>query len=164
MVKEKALKKTDLIDESKSNFRVARAAYTDHEIFEIEMKNIFEANWVYICHESQIPKIGNYYSAKIGRQPVFVIRQNKNEIGGFVDACSHRGATLSRTRRGSMKTITCRFHGWCFDLKGRCTKIKEEEVGWPSGVEKNKFNLKSFCVSRRNNNFIFFNQMFSCRM
>ena len=94
-VKEDALKKTDLIYESKSNFRVARAAYTDHEIFEIEMQNIFEANWVYICHESQIAKIGNYYSAKIGRQPVFVIRQNKNEIGGFVDACSHRGATLS---------------------------------------------------------------------
>ena len=38
MVKEEALKKTDLIDESKSNFRVARAAYTDHEIFEIEMQ------------------------------------------------------------------------------------------------------------------------------
>ena len=155
MVKEEALKKTDLIDESKSNFRVARAAYTDHEIFEIEMKNIFEANWVYICHESQIPKIGNYYSAKIGRQPVFVIRQNKNEIGGFVDACSHRGATLSRTRRGSMKTITCRFHGWCFDLKGRCTKIKEEEVGWPSGVEKNKFNLKSLARVKNYKGFIY---------
>ena len=39
----RTLKKTDLIDESESNFRVARAAYTDHEIFEIEMQNIFEA-------------------------------------------------------------------------------------------------------------------------
>ena len=41
MVKEETLKKTDLIDESKSNFRVARAAYTDHKIFEIEMQKHF---------------------------------------------------------------------------------------------------------------------------
>ena len=91
MLKERALRRNELIDESNSNFRVARSAYTDQDIYEIEMKNIFEANWVYICHESQIPNVGDYYSAKIGRQPVFVIRQNNNEIGGFVDACSHRG-------------------------------------------------------------------------
>ena len=97
MLKERALRRNELIDESNSNFRVARSAYTDQDIFEIEMKNIFEANWVYICHESQIPNVGDYYSAKIGRQPVFVIRQNNNEIGGFVDACWHRGATVSRT-------------------------------------------------------------------
>ena len=155
MLKERALRRNELIDESNSNFRVARSAYTDQDIYEIEMKNIFEANWVYICHESQIPNVGDYYSAKIGRQPVFVIRQNNNEIGGFVDACSHRGATLSRTRRGSMKTITCRFHGWCFDLKGHCIKIKEEEVGWPSGVEKSRFNLKSLARVKSYKGFIY---------
>ena len=54
-----------------------------------------------------------------------------------------------------MKTITCRFHGWCFDLKGRCTKIKEEEVGWPCGVEKNKFNLKSLARVKNYKGFIY---------
>ena len=54
-----------------------------------------------------------------------------------------------------MKTITCRFHGWCFDLKGRCTKIKEEKVGWPSGVEKNKFNLKSLARVKNYKGFIY---------
>ena len=54
-----------------------------------------------------------------------------------------------------MKTITCRFHGWCFDLKGRCTKIKEEEVGWPSGVEKKKFNLTSLSRVKNYKGFIY---------
>ena len=100
MVKEEALKKTDLIDESKSNFRVARAAYTDHEIFEIEMQNIFEANWVYICHESQIPKIGNYYSAKIGRQPVFVSDRTRMKLVVLLTRVRIEGLRLAEPGEG----------------------------------------------------------------
>jgi benzoate/toluate 1,2-dioxygenase alpha subunit len=36
-------------------YRVARDIFTDPEIFELEMKYIFEGNWIYLAHESQIP-------------------------------------------------------------------------------------------------------------
>jgi hypothetical protein len=36
-------------------YRVARDIFTDPEIFELEMKHIFEGNWIYLAHESQIP-------------------------------------------------------------------------------------------------------------
>ena len=144
-----------LIDDSGKKFKVARKAYLDRDIFDAEMKYIFEGGWIYICHESQIPKIGDYYAAKAGRQPIFVIRKSENEISGFIDACAHRGAILSRTRRGSMKTIMCRFHGWCFDLDGQCTKIKDEEIGWPEGLDRSRFSLKKLSRVKNYKGFIY---------
>ena len=37
-------------------YRVARDIFTDPEIFELEMKHIFEGNWIYLAHESQNPQ------------------------------------------------------------------------------------------------------------
>ena len=50
-------------------------AFTDEDLFELEMKYIFEGNWIYLAHESQIPNINDYYTTYMGRQPI-VIRNN----------------------------------------------------------------------------------------
>jgi len=35
---------------------VSREIFTDPEIFELEMKHIFEGSWVYLAHESTGPE------------------------------------------------------------------------------------------------------------
>lgn len=129
------------VDETNGTLRVGRHIYTDPDLFETEVERIFEGGWIYGCHESQIAGHGDYYALRAGRQPVFLIRDADGAINGFIDACPHRGALLTRARRGTMKTVTCRFHGWCFDTDGRCTRIKEEERGWPEGVDRGRFAL-----------------------
>ena len=49
--------------------RVNRNIFTDPEIFELEMRHIFEGNWIYLAHESQIPNAGDYFTTYIGRHP-----------------------------------------------------------------------------------------------
>ena len=122
-------------------FRVDRGIYTRDDVFDVEMRQIFERTWVYLCHESQVPEFGDYYAADIGRQPVFVIRQRAGGLAAFVNACAHRGAILTPRRRGRAKTLVCRFHGWCYDTEGRCVRIKDEESGWPEGVDRGRFGL-----------------------
>ena len=124
-----------------SRFSVDRRIYTDKVVFENELSKIFEGTWVYLCHESQITNHGDYYSTYIGRQPVFVIRQNDGEIGAFINACAHRGAVLTPRRRGRSRTLVCRFHGWCYNTNGDCIRIKDEAEGWPQGVDKTKLGL-----------------------
>src|SRR3712207_7920773 len=51
-------------------YRANRRIFTDEEIFELEMTHIFEGNWVYLAHESQVPNAGDYFTTYIGRQPV----------------------------------------------------------------------------------------------
>ena len=65
-------------------FRVDRRLYTDPIVFEAEMDRVFGKVWVYLCHESQVTEHGDYYATDIGKQPVFVIRQEDGGIGAFL--------------------------------------------------------------------------------
>lgn len=86
-------------DKAEGLFRCKREMFTSKELFELEMEHIFEGNWIYLAHESQLPKINDYYTTKIGRQPVFITRNKNNELNCFINACAHRGATLARFNR-----------------------------------------------------------------
>src|SRR6266478_4266626 len=53
-------------DELVQEDRVHRLIYTDPAIFQAEMTNIFGAVWVYLGHESQIPKNDDYITVRLG--------------------------------------------------------------------------------------------------
>ena len=59
--------------------RVHRSVYTDQEIFDQEIENIFEKVWVYCGHESQVPNAGDFYTVTIGRQPMVMIRDHDGD-------------------------------------------------------------------------------------
>ncbi len=119
-------------DKEKGLFRCKREMFTSKELFELEMEHIFEGNWVYLAHESQLPKINDYYSTKIGRQPVFVTRNKDNQLNCFINACAHRGATVVRFKHGNKGSFTCPFHGWTFNNSGKLLKIKDPtDTGYP---------------------------------
>jgi Rieske [2Fe-2S] domain/Acyl-CoA dehydrogenase, C-terminal domain len=99
---------TAVADDSASGVhRVSREIFTDPEIFELEMKHIFEGNWIYLAHESQIPNKNDYFTTYIGRQPIFITRNKDNEVNAFINACSHRGSMICRHKRGNKATFTC---------------------------------------------------------
>lgn len=125
-------------DKEQGDYRLHRSAFTDEHLFELEMKHIFEGNWIYLAHESQIPNINDYYSTNIGRQPVFIAKNKEGKLNAFINACSHRGAQLCRYKRGNKATYTCPFHGWTFNNSGKLLKVKDpEEAGYPDGFNKN---------------------------
>jgi len=47
-------------DPVQHKYRLDRSSFTDADLFELELKYIFEGNWVYLAHESQIPKVNDY--------------------------------------------------------------------------------------------------------
>ncbi len=124
-------------DKEAGDHRVHRSAFTDEGLFELEMKHIFEGNWIYLAHESQVPNNNDYYTTHIGRQPVVIARNRQGELNAFINACSHRGATLCRHKRGNRATYTCTFHGWTFNNSGKLLKVKDPEgAGYPDCFNK----------------------------
>jgi len=124
-------------DKEKGDYRLHRSAFTDKDLFELEMKHIFEGNWIYLAHESQIPNINDYYSTYIGSQPIFISRNRQGDLNAFMNACSHRGAQLCRHKRGNKATFTCPFHGWTFNNSGKLLKVKDpEDAGYPDCFNK----------------------------
>lgn len=119
-------------DPEQGIFRARRDMFTDPEMFELEMKHIFEGNWIYMAHESQIPNPGDYFTLHMGRTPVVITRDKDGELHALVNSCSHRGAMLCRFKRRNQKTFTCPFHGWTFSNTGKLLKVKDPKgAGYP---------------------------------
>ena len=131
-------------DEEKGVYRCDRKMFTDPEIFEMEMKSVFEKNWVYLCHESQIKNPNDFFTVYMGRQPVIVTRDKDGEIHGFINACTHRGAQLVNTGCGNKRKLVCPFHMWTFDMKGELLDCGESKgnVGYSESFSKDDLGLQ----------------------
>lgn len=108
------------LDDLVRSDRVHRSVYTDPAIFELEMSRIFGRAWLYIGHESQIPREGDFITAWMGLQPVILIRQSDGKIQVLHNRCPHRGAMLVSEERGNAgKVLRCPYHGWTFRQSGK---------------------------------------------
>jgi benzoate/toluate 1,2-dioxygenase alpha subunit len=124
-----------LLEENRDEgiYRCKREMFTDPRLFDLEMKHIFEGNWLYLAHESQIPQKNDYITLQMGRQPVFITRNKDGVLNAFLNACSHRGAMLCRHKRGNKSSYTCPFHGWTFNNSGKLLKVKDPAgAGYPT--------------------------------
>ena len=124
-------------DKTQHIYKLNRAAFTDAELFDLEMTHLFEGNWIYLAHESQIPSVNDYLTTQIGRQPIVITRNKAGELNAIINACSHRGATLCRHKKGNKANFTCTFHGWTFNNSGKLLKVKDaSEAGYPESFNK----------------------------
>ena len=124
-------------------FWVHRDLYRDPAVFELEMKYIFERNWVFVGLDSQAPNPNDYFTTWIGRQPIIVARDKSGQLGAFVNSCAHKGARIAHHRHGNVKQWVCSYHGWAYDTAGQCIYIKDQESGcYAEPFNKLDHNLK----------------------
>ena len=121
----------DLVDDRPQDglFRVHRRAFTDQQVFELEMKYIFERTWSFLGLESQVRNADDFITNHIGRTPVIIARDAAGKVGAFLNACPHKGLQISRTENGNTRRWTCPYHGWIFDTSGKNVHVKDEAVG-----------------------------------
>ncbi len=98
--------------------RVHRSIYLDPDIFELEMQRIFARSWIYVGHESLVPKQGDYMTTRIGRQPVVLSRHSDGTVHVLYNSCGHRGATVCNEDHGNVNLFTCPYHGWTYRTDG----------------------------------------------
>jgi anthranilate 1,2-dioxygenase (deaminating, decarboxylating) large subunit len=122
-------------------YRVARAMFTEAELFDLEMEMIFEKKWIYACHESEISQPNDYVTMQAGREPLIITRDGKGQLHALINACAHRGATLTRLSRGHQSAFTCSFHAWTFRTDGKLLKVKAPS-GYPPGFDISQRDLK----------------------
>lgn len=75
--------------------QVHRDVYIDPEVLQLEMERLWRRAWVYVGHESQVPKSGDYLSADIAGQPVLLVRQPDRSVRVLLNRCAHKGATMT---------------------------------------------------------------------
>jgi len=100
--------------------RVRKEVYTDPQIFALEMERIHERHWIYCGHESQVPKVGDYYATTMGTQPVVMVRDGESSLRVLYNRCPHKGTRLTGEACGNTgRFFRCPYHAWTFQLDGR---------------------------------------------
>ncbi|MNK62224.1 2-halobenzoate 1,2-dioxygenase large subunit [compost metagenome] len=118
--------------------RVHKRVYTDPAIFELEMDRVFGQAWIYIGHESQVPKPGDYFTTRLGREPVVMVRHTDGQVHVMFNRCPHKGAKLVPDGSGSAgKFLRCLYHGWTFKCDGSLLSVPLR-----SGYECTALDLK----------------------
>jgi phenylpropionate dioxygenase-like ring-hydroxylating dioxygenase large terminal subunit len=115
--------------------RIHRSLYLDPEIFDLEMKKVFGATWVYVGHDSLVPKPGDYITTRIGAQPVVMSRHTDGKVHVIYNSCGHRGAIVCNEDKGNAQLFRCCYHGWTFKTNGDL-----DAVAMPRGYGK-QFDL-----------------------
>lgn len=124
-------------------FRVHADALRSREIFELELKHIFEGSWVFVGLDAQIPDPHDFFTTRIGRQPVIVSRDGGGRIGCFLNACRHRGSLVCHVGSGNKKHHVCPYHGWAYDSAGRNVAVTAEaEGGYTDAFARENHDLR----------------------
>lgn len=106
----------------------SRSIFWDPEIYQEELKQIFNRCWLFLGHDSQIPEAGDFLRTYMGEDDVIVVRGEDLEVRAFLNACSHRGNKLCQAEWGKTKSFTCSYHGWAYDTSGNLAAVPLEEA------------------------------------
>jgi nitrite reductase/ring-hydroxylating ferredoxin subunit len=123
--------------------RVHRQIYLDPAVFEAELARIFGRTWIYVGHESEIPRPGDYKTTTIGRQPVILVRQDGGDLAVLFNRCTHRAATICQERRGHASHLRCPYHGWVFRTDGTLVGATHAD-----GYDDPDFHPEDFTLAR----------------
>ena len=113
-------------DRERGLFRVHRSAMTSVEVLELERERIFDRCWLYVGHESEIEKPGDFKRRSVGGRPIVFIRGADGVVRALFNACTHRGATICRQDSGNARVFQCFYHAWTFDTTGALVQIPDE--------------------------------------
>jgi len=96
-----------------------QAFYTDAEIYEREISEIYLKSWLYAGHSSEIPNVGDWFLVEFGQESVIIVRSKEDEISAVLNVCRHRGSRVCLESSGCSKKLVCRYHGWAYELDGQ---------------------------------------------
>src|SRR5688572_30308403 len=90
---------------------VSARIFTDPEIYRLEQEKIFAKSWLYVAHESEVPRPGDFVTRQMGEDPVIVCRGRDGKVRVFLNVCRHRGRRVCNQDVGTTPKFICGYHG-----------------------------------------------------
>jgi choline monooxygenase len=97
------------------------AAYISENFRSLENSHLFSRNWVFAGFAHSILSAGDVMPLTVADQPLFLIRNDKNEVTAFHNVCRHRNLQIIDQPANCGRLIRCPYHSWSYDL---CGKLK----------------------------------------
>ena len=120
---------------------IDRRIFSDEEIYRKELEQIFARAWNFMCHESQIPKPGDFFCNFIGEESVIATRDRSGKLQVFLNTCRHRGNAVCRAEFGHAASFMCTYHGWTYNLEGKLTGVPGYRDFYHGELDKSQWGL-----------------------
>ncbi|ANY17459.1 aromatic ring-hydroxylating dioxygenase subunit alpha [Bordetella pseudohinzii] len=137
---------------------VHKDMFIDPEIFELEMEHLFANTWVYVGHDSQVPRPGDYITTTVGNQPVVMVRHSDQSVRVLYNRCPHKGTMVAGDACGNTgKFFRCPYHAWTFKTDGALLSIPLKKGYDPAVLSQCEANqgMKPVAAVRNHRGFVF---------
>src|SRR5581483_10742513 len=99
---------TSLVDPETGT--ISRELFVSQELYDQEQEKVFTHTWLFVGHESQVAKPGDYFASYMGEDPVVLARDRQGKLHVFLNSCRHRGMKVCRYDEGNTPVFTCPYH------------------------------------------------------
>jgi phenylpropionate dioxygenase-like ring-hydroxylating dioxygenase large terminal subunit len=119
---------------------VSREIFVNEQLFREELEKLYTRAWLFIGHESQIPKRGDFFTSRMGAESVILVRDREMKIHVFLNTCRHRGMRVCRYDEGNTSNFVCPYHAWSYTTDGRLAGVPMADELYP-GLDKSQWSL-----------------------
>lgn len=115
--------------------------YTAPAFMQREWDGIWTRSWLLAGLLGDLEEVGDYFVFNLGRESIIVSRTESGDIAAVYNVCQHRGNRIMTNERGSVRAISCPYHGWTYDLDGRLQSVPDAER-FVQGIPCEEHSLK----------------------
>ena len=126
-------------------------AYISEEYARAEGDRLWSKVWQHAGRVEEVPNVGDFLTYDIGADSIVIVRSAPDTLKAFHNVCSHRGRRLVDTPPGAQcahghkQGFVCPFHGWRYDLNGKCV-FKLDEPDWKGALNEERTRLNEVKV------------------
>ncbi|MFX8500681.1 Rieske 2Fe-2S domain-containing protein, partial [Acinetobacter baumannii] len=77
---------------------------------QLEIERIFARAWLFLGHESLLPKPGDFITTYMAEDKVILSHQSDGSFRAFINSCTHRGNQICHADSGNAKAFVCNYH------------------------------------------------------
>jgi len=121
--------------------RVSREIFVNEPIYGEESEQVFNRAWLFVGHESQIPKPGDYFVSCMGEESVILCRDPQERLHVFLNSCRHRGMKVCRYDEGNTPVFTCPYHGWSYATDGKLVGVPFDKEAYRGTLDRSGLGL-----------------------
>jgi phenylpropionate dioxygenase-like ring-hydroxylating dioxygenase large terminal subunit len=141
------MKSADVVkDDMSETVTFGVEAYLSRDYARAERDKLWAKVWQHAGRVEEIPNVGDYITYDILDDSILIVRTAADTIKAYHNVCSHRGRQLvsgaegAHSACGRKKQFVCGFHGWSYDLDGKCT-FKLDESDWKGALTDERTRL-----------------------